>query len=107
MKPAKSEERRAKSQKPTSCIVTVDERNNSYDNIAVARLTVGGKIVARASCTSGGKFAALACAAKVFGIHDRHWYTSAVKKITLRDCGESKPGYRVFAAELKSKGGKP
>lgn len=92
------------SKKPTSCIVTVDERNSYDTNNAVARLSLGGKIVARASCTSGAKFAALRCAAKAFGICDVDFSNGLEKKITLTDCGESKPGYRVFTAERKGKG---
>lgn len=89
--------------KPTSCFITVDERNSSYDTKASARLTLGGKIVARASCTSGSRFAAMRCAGKALGLPDVPFSNGLNERITLKDEGTPRPGYRLFTAKLKRK----
>ena len=86
--------------KPTSCFITVDERNSSYDTKASARLTLGGKIVARASCTSGSRFAAMRCAGKALGLPDVPFSNGLNERITLKDEGTPRPGYRLFTAKL-------
>lgn len=92
---------------PAGCLVTVDTRHASYVFRASAKWTVGGKIEARASCTSGALHAAIRCAAKMFGLTSPS-ITQLEAVIALQEVSSyslHRPGFRQWVAVLAKEEG--
>lgn len=86
-----------------ACIVTVDMRDGANVYRASAKWAVVGKIMARASCTSGPLHAAIRCAAKMFGLTNPSIVQLEAEIVLQEVAGYEKgrPGFRQWIAALK------